>query len=508
MPDTAPRLPASPDYTVHLPDERATVRLAEDLAMVLQPGDLVCLSGDLGAGKTTLARALLRALADDDGLEVPSPTFTLAQVYDLPRFSASHFDLYRLEEPEELLELGLDEALETGIALVEWPERSLDFLSETQIWVCLSGGDGEDRNADLVFENTDFGKRFVRSCTARTFLERSGIETDSRRYLKGDASSRAYERISSDGRSMILMNAEALSAGPANDARLAYAKLAHLAVDVRPFVAIAGELSRCGYGAPEIYAQDLEAGFLLLEDLGTRGLLGDDGRPVPERYEAATLLLAHMHGQTWPDHVPIANGQMHHLPAYSSDALLAEVALFPEWYVPHAAGVEVSATANRDFLAVWRAALGTIEGAQHGWILRDFHSPNLLWRANRAGLERIALIDFQDAVIGPVAYDVASLLFDARADVCEELEKRLYVSYVRARKKQGANFNEPAFSAAFAVMAAQRITKILGLFVRLAKRDGKPQYLSHLPRMKQYLDRVLKHPVLSDLKSWYDRNRS
>ncbi|MEP3256261.1 MAG: phosphotransferase, partial [Roseibium sp.] len=153
------------------------------------------------------------------------------------------------------------------------------------------------------------------------------------------------------------------------------------------------------------------------------------------------------------------------------------------------------------------AALDNIADAQQGWVLRDYHSPNLLWREDRQGLDRLALIDFQDAVIGPVAYDVASLLLDARVEVPEDLEAALFETYVETRKKQNLTFDGVAFKAAYAVMAAQRVTKILGIFVRLARRDHKPVYLAHLPRMNAYLDRALDHPVLSDLKLWYDRNR-
>jgi aminoglycoside/choline kinase family phosphotransferase len=136
-----------------------------------------------------------------------------------------------------------------------------------------------------------------------------------------------------------------------------------------------------------------------------------------------------------------------------------------------------------------------------------FIPPNLLWQEGAAGTDRIGLIDFQDAVIGPVAYDVASLLLDARTEIPPALESELYDAYVSARKRQSRDFDKDGFSRAYAIMAAQRISKILGIFVRLAKRDHKPAYLGHLPRMESYLDRVLDRPGLSDLKSWYARFR-
>ncbi len=495
-----------PDLSLSLAREADTVVLAEDIAAVLQPGDLLCLSGDLGAGKSTLSRALLRALADDDDLEVPSPTFTLVQSYDLSRFGVAHLDLYRLEEPEELEELGLEEQLETGAALVEWPEHGADLLPSSRVWLRIDGEDDDSRQVHFKFENTDFAARFNRSRVIRAFLDRSGRDHARRRYLKGDASARTYERISCNGERAVLMNAPAQPDETVPEATRAYRQTVHLAQDIRPFVAIGRELSRHGYRAPAIHAEDLDHGLLLLEDLGDTGVLMN-GEPDPERYEAAVLLLAQMHGEDWPAEVPVGDGTYHKVPRYDRAALLAEADLFLDWYVPEMTGTAPSGELRAEFHALWNGALDRIVTAQNGWVLRDYHSPNLLWQPEGHGAGRVGLIDFQDAVIGPVAYDVASLLLDARVEVRETLETSLFETYVSARRDNEPDFDEQAFSAAYAVMAAQRITKILGIFVRLARRDGKPGYLGHLPRMNAYLDRVLTHPVLSDLKLWYDRNR-
>jgi aminoglycoside/choline kinase family phosphotransferase len=138
--------------------------------------------------------------------------------------------------------------------------------------------------------------------------------------------------------------------------------------------------------------------------------------------------------------------------------------------------------------------------------LRDYHSPNLIWLAERDDLGRVGLLDFQDAVLGPLAYDVASLLQDARVTVPAELELRLLGAYARERRATDPEFDMADFASAYAIMAAQRATKVLGIFARLDKRDGKPQYLAHLPRVEAYLARNLAHPVLSRLKEWYERH--
>ena len=136
-------------------------------------------------------------------------------------------------------------------------------------------------------------------------------------------------------------------------------------------------------------------------------------------------------------------------------------------------------------------------------MLRDFHSPNLLWLPNRRGAARIGLLDFQDAVMGSPAYDVASLLQDARVDVPEEMEIELLTRYLRARQAADPSFDPEQFAQFYATLAAQRASKILGIFARLEKRDGKPQYLRHMPRVWGYLRRALAHPALAQLQSWY-----
>jgi aminoglycoside/choline kinase family phosphotransferase len=152
---------------------------------------------------------------------------------------------------------------------------------------------------------------------------------------------------------------------------------------------------------------------------------------------------------------------------------------------------------------LWRDALRPAAAAPPTWVLRDFHSPNLLWLPDREGVARVGLLDFQDALIGPGAYDLASLLQDARVDVPEAVEIALIGRYVRARREADPQFDVAAFAQLYATMAAQRATKILGIFARLDRRDGKPQYLRHIPRIWAYLRRALAHPALAQLESWY-----
>ncbi len=505
MSDPILRFLTDPFLELSLSDEAATVGLAEDLAAILAPGDLIALSGDLGAGKSTFARALLRNMAGDPDLEVPSPTFTLVQTYELGRLTVSHFDLYRLEEPEELAELGLEELLEDGAAVIEWPERSEDLLPEGALWLQLETvGDEGHRNCRIESTNPDWRTRFTRTQTTRRLIDAAGFENGRRRHLTGDASTRSYERIASGTKSAVVMNWPKPEGAAGSDAALTYDKLVHLASDCRAFVAIGNELRRHGYSAPEVLASDLDAGLLVLEDLGP-GTVLLDGKPDPDKYCTATLLLAQMHSEDWPNEVPLPEGQIYKIQAYSRQAWHTEASLFLEWYVPYSSGTDATPEAAQEFRRLWDQAFDAIEGCGTGLVLRDYHSPNLIWLADREGTDKIGLIDYQDAVIGPHAYDVASLLLDARVDVSEALENELFETYVKQRAITDPDFDKVLFSAAYAVMGAQRITKVMGIFVRLAKRDGKPGYLTHLPRMKAYLDRVLQHPVLSELKLWYEK---
>jgi len=163
----------------------------------------------------------------------------------------------------------------------------------------------------------------------------------------------------------------------------------------------------------------------------------------------------------------------------------------------------VSEEDRAEYQALWRAALTPAVDAPPTWVLRDYHSPNLLWLPQRSGIAQVGIIDFQDAVMGPAAYDVASLLQDARVDVAEKLEIALFDRYVRGRRVQDPDFDVNAFAGLYATLAAQRATKVLGIFARLDRRDGKSQYLRHLPRIDAYMRRALSHPTLAALDDWY-----
>ena len=490
--------------SVTLADEAATRRFAADVANMLEPGDFLALSGDLGAGKTTFVRAMIAHLANDAAVEVPSPTFTLVQHYDLPRFRVVHADLYRVAGADELTELGLDD-LPGSVVAMEWPDRAGAALPKDRIDIdfALALRNGAEHRVVQIEGRGAATLRVGRLGAMLAFLEKAGFSGTARVRIAGDASSRSYERLHLGGGQVILMNAPRRPDGPAVRDGLPYSAIAHLAEDVVPFVAIAEGLRARGFSAPRIHAADRDGGFLLLEDLGTDLVVaGDPPAPLAERYRCAIEVLIDLHRHDLPPTLPVLGGS-YRIPLYDLPAYLIEVELLFNWYLPRC-GTALPAAARTEFLALWQEALAPALAARRTWVLRDFHSPNLLWLAGRQGPAQVGLLDFQDAVMGPEAFDVASLAQDARVDVGEDLERALVERYVDGRTANDAGFDADAFGVIYATLAAQRATKILGIFARLDRRDGKPQYLRHLPRIYAYVHRALRHPALSRLRAWYE----
>jgi aminoglycoside/choline kinase family phosphotransferase len=184
------------------------------------------------------------------------------------------------------------------------------------------------------------------------------------------------------------------------------------------------------------------------------------------------------------------------------EAFLVEAELILDWYLPRL-NLALSADDRAEFQELWREALQPAIDQPPTWVLRDYHSPNLLWLPARSEVARLGVLDFQDAVMGPAAYDLASLLQDARVDVAEPIEVALLSRYVRRRRANEAGFDASTFIKLYVTLAAQRNSKILGIFARLDMRDGKPQYLRHMPRIWTYLQRSLAHPALAALNAWY-----
>lgn len=347
------------------------------------------------------------------------------------------------------------------------------------------------------------------------FLTGAGWSTGQRSPLAGDASTRRYERLIGPKGRAVLMDAppgaEAPSCPPdasvAERQTLGYNALARLAgPDTAPFVAIGHWLNGLGLSAPRVLAADLTHGFLLLEDLGDTLFTKVVGRGArsTDLYRAAVDILVDLHDQTPPAQLPLPDGGHVQLSLYDETALRAEVNLLIEWFLPVITGKPVSDAVRRSYEAAWDSAFDHVVDPKPVLVLRDYHADNLIWLPERDGVARVGLLDFQDGVIGARAYDLVSLLQDARRDVPQALGQDMLSYYCRRVAARDPAFDESVFRVTYAALGAQRNAKIVGIFARLFRRDGKAQYLPYLPRVWRYLEADLNHDALVEIKSWFD----
>ena len=486
-------------------------RLAELIALRLRAGDVIALRGGLGAGKTTFARALIRTLLSDPDAEAPSPTFPLVQTYVTPRLPVAHFDLYRVTSADDLVEIGFEDAGRDGLVLVEWPERAEQALSGDRLDIALSDGPSADLRAVTVTAHGSWAPRLQRLVELRAFVDGAlGSEPPAHlAYLQGDASARGYARVLRNGRpSLVLMDSPESPDGPPIRNGQSYSRIARLAETVTPFVALGKALDGIGLSAPKIIAQDLARGFVLLEDLGdlTFGRAVHEGYDQRELWLTAVDTLVALRQTPLPAAVPLPDGTLYQPPRFDRAALEIEIELILDWYWPAVKGAAAPDAVRRDLMALWSPILDVMLAEPAGLFLRDYHSPNLFWLPDRQGPARVGVIDFQDALAEPWAYDVAALLQDARVDVSVQLERAGLQRYCAAVAQFDPAFDAARFAALYASFGAQRNTRLVGLWVRLWKRDGKPHYLQHMPRTWDYLGRNLAHPELMPLRDWYDRH--
>ncbi|WP_417494156.1 aminoglycoside phosphotransferase family protein [Maricaulis sp.] len=345
--------------------------------------------------------------------------------------------------------------------------------------------------------------------TARaSFLDKAGWGDAEISALPGDASTRRYFRLSRGDQKAMLMDAPLRAEAPTcpenataqERAELGYNAQARLAgSNPIAFAGLATALVERGFSAPRLLASDTGQGFLLLEDLGdalfARLLPGQmhEGR----LYVEAVDVLAALYRASFPDRVEF-DGQSWPLLAYDEVALGAEVELFLDWYVARHAGLEIDVAARADWTAIWSRAFQRLDTCAPGLVLRDFHAENLIYLPEREGHARVGLLDFQDALMGHPAYDLVSLIEDARRSVDRNLAVPLKARFV----EQAGIEDAAGFDAAYAVLGAQRNAKILGIFVRLALRDGKQRYLDLLPRVARHYVGNLQHPALLPLLMW------
>ncbi len=301
------------------------------------------------------------------------------------------------------------------------------------------------------------------------FIQKSGWSDATRQTVAGDASNRRYERLAKqDGATIILMDAP-------------YER----GEDIRPFIAIAEHLRSIPLSAPKIIARDMSNGFLLIEDLGDdlfKTVVARDPSLEVPLYEAATDVLSVLHSAPLPV-----------LDAYDTDTMTSFAARSYEWYLFGATGAQNTAE-QATFEAMMSELLGPLETARKVLIQRDYHAENLLWLPERHGPERVGLLDFQDAMSGHAAYDLVSILQDARREVPREIEGRMIERYLSQNPQDEAEFRK-----AYAILGLQRNLRIVGAFAKLCIDLGKPRYVDLIPRVWEFVERNLAHPALHSI---------
>jgi aminoglycoside/choline kinase family phosphotransferase len=319
-----------------------------------------------------------------------------------------------------------------------------------------------------------------RQAAMADFLAASGWPGVAPVGLAGDASFRRYYRLDDGARRVVLMDAP-----PPFE-------------DVRPYVAVAAMLRGLGFSAPQIHAEDAAQGFLLIEDFGddryTRLLAC--GADEANLYSLAIDTLIALHRAVGVSGLPA-------LPPYDETRMIAEVALLVDWYAPSVLGAPLPEAARDDYVARWRDILPKATLPAATLVLRDYHVDNLMLLPGRPDVQGCGLLDFQDAVVGPASYDLVSLLEDARRDVPSALRAAMTERYLAAFP----GLNRAGFARSAAILAAQRNSKILGIFTRLWRRDGKPGYLPHITRVWRLLEEdVAREPALAPIADWLDRH--
>lgn len=466
-----------------------TTQLAQRLARFIEPGDTLLLQGDLGAGKSHFARSFIQALGTKQS-HIPSPTFTLVQAYDDTRLPLIHADLYRLKDASELDDLDLHDHFAHGVCLIEWPERAAAALPKTALTlhftvtgentrkVELSGTGAWPRRLKQMLQPADTNRA---EKDFAGFVAKHGFAGAEIVPISGDASFRRYFRVKDGNRTAIMMDVPTVIVDEDGDM-----------VDlIGNHKRIATWLEGCGLRVGKVIGVDVAQGLLLQEDLGST--------PLYDHY-AGTVDGAWL--QTGVDALIKMNTakQLDGLKHFDAPRMLKNVQLFTDWYLPMLRGHATTPDERARFLDAWAQVLVNFRNVAWGVQLRDYHSPNFMVLGPKPCLENLALIDYQDATHGPLPFDLASLLYDARIAVPRCLRDELLEYYIT---KTGVEAK--AFEASFYLIGLLRNTRILGIFVRLAQRDGKKNYLQKIPILLPYIQEALQHPAAAPVRPWLQK---
>ena len=482
--------------------EKQTTDLAASIAKYIVAGDIIRLQGDLGAGKSVFARAVVRGL-HSKAEHIPSPTFTILQTYDDTRLPVVHVDLYRIEDESEVEFLELQPWIKHGVTLVEWPENAPNWFPESRADNLFEAPTETDNGSTLTVKisQQDDGGRVFELSGGKSWQQRLSLIDESLRRpstpqgrkrfveqalgkgyvitpVSADASFRSYWRVKTEEGPKIVMD----SPPPLED--------------VKPVIKMTHFLEGAGVRVPHIYAKDEKLGYLLQEDFGDTTLLDavqNKGYDLEKWYEKAVDILIHM---ALSDPAPVRQ--------YSHADLWSEAARFTDWYLPQATGHATFTADRQQFHDIWLPLFDKIMDVPKTTTFWDYHAANLMVLEKEPGdsIDCLGVIDFQDARVGPVSYDLSMLLQDVRFAIPDDLEQHLIQRFVDGL---GGLVTMEKFMESYELVNLQRTMKIIGGFTRVAKRDGKDSYLKFMPRCWEIVDRAIQNPATTEVQAFLAR---
>lgn len=485
---------------VSLPNVAATEALAATLAKYAVTGDLIRLEGDLGAGKSTFARAFIKALGSAAD-HMPSPTYTLMQVYDDARVPVAHLDCYRLSDASELDMLDINEYRTHGIILAEWPEKGGDYLRANQADALPYHIQSLDNPGVLTvhFEiNADDSRTAVMSTLGDSWSRRFGLfddrcrrvpnEADRKAFvdscnlgdyeitpLKQDWSFRTYWRVTAGEKTYVLMDAP-----PPQEEVVRYSHIAEWFQSI-------------GLRTAQIYNRDVVKGYLLLEDLGNNCLIDelDKTEKVEPWYKKALDVQLHL-----------AQSPRANIRSYTPQDYWAEVNRVTDWYFPYQRGHATSLAERKAFYNVWQPLIAHLQSLPTSTLIWDYHAANMMTLTNmpEEGFNCMGLLDYQDARIGPLCFDLSILLRDIRRDRDDDLEEKMLTYYL---ENYTGEVDEAAFRTAFNIASLHHTLRIMGGLSRIAMREGRAEPIKQfMPRCEEILSQCFTEPKTFPLRDY------
>ena len=469
-------------------------KLTKELTPLLSEGGVMTLNGQIGAGKTTLAKLVIHDLTQTPLEDIVSPTFNLYHTYNRDNLEIAHYDFYRIESEIELPEIDLNDSFTDKICIIEWAEKFQDLLPKDRIEISIKCIENE--RLYRINPLGKFGDIVNNRAKIENFLSDLDINFTELQRLPGDASKRRYYRIMSSDNTMILMDATQESDIKSKTG---------LTNGIDDFIKIQEYLDSIDVRVPNLIARNKIDNIILEEDLGEYSYTDVlTKQNYQELYNPAIKTLIHISNINHPKNIS-TNSNPHYLKEFDLDIYLNEAEIFIDYYWPFVHGKQCNADKKQEFRDIMEEVYSNLSNDKT-LMLRDFHSPNLLFLENENGFRKCAVIDFQDALFGHPLYDLVSLTNDARITIDEYQEKYLIELFRKDFPFSNFQFDSLSFMQQYHILGVQRSIKILGIFARLAILETNQNYLVHMPRVICYIKRIMQSGKIQRLANWLNQN--